>query len=61
MDQFNNHEYYIARAASARQRAGQAASPAIASIHEEMAARYDSIIAQSERRTIHIGGEVQLA
>ena len=49
MDQLNHQDYYLTRARASRQLAQQAADPAIAGIHSEMASRYDDMVAQFER------------
>lgn len=49
MNQPNDQEYYVARAASSRDLAQRAATPMIAAIHVELAIRYDVLAAQPER------------
>lgn len=52
MDQLNHHEYYLTRAKTSRELAQQAASPAIAAIHSEMATRYENMVAQLGRNNV---------
>ena len=49
MDQLNHQDYYLTRAKASRELAEQAADPAIAGIHSEMASRYDEMVARLER------------
>lgn len=51
MDQLNDHDYYVARACAARDLAQRAASPAIATIHAQMARRYERTVAEIEQQT----------
>lgn len=48
MDQPDHQDYYVARAAAARELARRAATPAIAAIHTEMAVRYDVMANRSD-------------
>jgi len=57
MDQLNNHEYYVARAESAREMAQRAVNPAIAAIHTQMATRYEITSAQGEGNSLLIVGD----
>lgn len=49
MDQLNHRDYYLTRAQASRDLAEQAANPAIAAIHSEMANRYDDMVIQLGR------------
>jgi hypothetical protein len=49
MDRLNHQDYYIARAAAARDLAQRAVSPAIAAIHTKLAAQYDLAADQSDK------------
>ncbi len=50
MNQLNHHDYYLARAEASRGLAHRAADPMIASIHFELATRYDSVAARLDRK-----------
>lgn len=43
MNEPNDREYYVARAASSRNLAQRAANPAIAAIHADLAERYEAL------------------
>ena len=49
MNQPNNQEYYVVRAAASRDLAQRAGNPTIAAIHAELATRYDSLAAQPDQ------------
>ncbi|MFV0625189.1 hypothetical protein ACBY01_14415 [Sphingomonas sp. ac-8] len=49
MNELNNHDYYLRRAQHSRQLADNAASPAIARIHQEMATRYEELAAATRQ------------
>ena len=48
MQQLNNVDYYVARAATSRHRAEAAADPEIAAIHAEFATRYDRLAVEAD-------------
>lgn len=50
MNQQNQQNYYVGRAAVSRKMAEQAANPAIATIHAELARRYEQLAAHPRRR-----------
>ena len=49
MNQLDDQDYYVARAASSRDLAQRAASPGIAAIYAELATRYDVLASGPER------------
>ena len=49
MKQLNHQNYYVTRAAAARDLAQRAVSPAIAAIHAEMAVQYELVANQSDK------------
>lgn len=49
MNQLNHHQYYVARAAAARELAQRAVNPAIAAIHVELANRYELVADQTDQ------------
>lgn len=50
MNQLNHHDYYLARAAASRDLAERAGASKVAAIHAELAARYETMAAQPERK-----------
>lgn len=61
MDQLDNHDYYLARAGTARKLAQRAASASVAAIHADLASRYEATVAELERTVALPGGGAQAA
>lgn len=52
MSELNHHEYYVGRANASHALARTAASPYIADIHAELAARYESLATQTAPKAV---------
>ena len=61
MDQLNTYDYYVMRAEHSRELAQRAASRPIAALHNELADRYDDLVAEIEASVAPALREAQAA
>ena len=54
---WNDTEYYRKRAAAERTLAVTASNPAAAAVHTQLAERYEALVSEAKRPTLHLAAE----